>query len=75
MIEPDFKPRFPIGTKFLTRGAHPRECTVTDWLVTRNSAGFIVKVRYVAQHQFLGQIIQDSDVPETTIAMGILTDA
>lgn len=59
-----------IGTQFKTRGKYPRKCTVVDIHTTTNHAGEVVKVRYVATHSFMGQIITDSDVTETTIAMG-----
>lgn len=62
---------FPIGTVFKTRGKHPNICTVTDILHTFNSKGELVKVRYVATHEFLGQVVTDHDVPGVTIAMGI----
>lgn len=60
--------RFPIGTVFQTPGKHPRTCTVTDILRTYNEAGELVRVRYVAQHEFMGQTITDNDVCETSIA-------
>lgn len=63
--------RFPVGTQFMTRGKAGRLCTVTDFHVTRNLAGDVVKVRYVATHPLMGQEITDSDVPETTVAMGV----
>lgn len=42
--------RFQIGTKFMTRGKHPVQCTVIDHLTTTNSAGVVVRERYVATH-------------------------
>lgn len=64
------KNRFNIGQTFTTRGKSPRECTVIDILRTYNSAGEMVRLRYVATHTFMGQTVTDSDVCETTIAMG-----
>ena len=64
--------QFSIGTQFKSRGKHPRICTVTDILRTYNSAGELVKTRYVAEHEFLGRTVTDHDVCETTIAMGIM---
>ena len=64
------EPRFPIGTQYRTRGKSPRLCTVTDIWRTYNAAGELVRVRYVADYEFLGQTISDCDVVETTIAMG-----
>lgn len=61
---------YSIGTMFLTRGKAPRLCTVTDILKTFNSAGELVKVRYVATHQFMGQTVTDIDVVGTTISLG-----
>ena len=64
------KATYSIGTMFLTRGKAPRLCTVTDILKTFNSAGELVKVRYVATHQFMGQTVTDIDVVGTTISLG-----
>lgn len=63
--------KYPIGTKFKTRGKHPKECVVVDYLTTTNLAGDVVKQRYVTQHSFLGQIVTDYDVVETTISRGL----
>ncbi len=59
-----------IGTKFQTQGKHPKLCTVTDILRTYNSRNELVRVRYVAEHDFCGQTITDHDVIYTTIARG-----
>lgn len=67
--------RFAIGTQFKSHGKHPRICTVTDILRTYNSAGQLVKVRYVATHEIFGQIVSDSDVCDTTIARAIIATA
>lgn len=64
---------YAIGTKYKTRGKAPRICTVTDIYTTHNSAGEFVKTRYVATHEFMGQIVTDSDVCATTIAMGLIS--
>lgn len=66
---------YAIGTQFKTRGKAPRLCTVTDILKTYNSAGELVKTRYVAQHDFMGQKVNDYDVVATTIAMGLILEA
>lgn len=63
--------RFPIGTQYLTRGKHPLLCTVVDVLRTYNSRGDLVRLRYVATHQFCGQTVTDGDVCDTTIARGL----
>ena len=62
--------RWPIGTKYTAHAKPPRHCTVTDILRTYNSAGDLVRVRYVSTHQFAGQTITDIDVCDTTIARG-----
>jgi hypothetical protein len=64
------QPKFNIGHQFKTRGKHPRLCTVIDILRTYNAKGDLVKTRYVATHEFMGQTVTDSDICETTIAMG-----
>lgn len=64
--------KFPIGTQYRTRGKAPRTCTVTDQLTTYNSAGDVVKRRYVATHEFCGQTVTESDVVEATIAIGLI---
>ena len=64
---------YPIGTQYWTRGKAPRLCTVVDIHTTRDSSGEVVKRRYVATHLFMGQVITDYDVIDTTIAMGNVT--
>jgi hypothetical protein len=65
-------PRYAIGQQFMSRGKFPRLCTVTDILTTTNSNGVVVKIRYVAEHEFLNQIVTDSDVSDTAISMGFV---
>lgn len=66
-------PKFKAGTKFkpICR-KHAQVCTVTDILKTYNLANELVKVRYVASHEFLGQTVIDNDVVETTISRGLI---
>lgn len=64
-----FSVRFAIGTVYTNRRG--QECTVVDVLKTFNSAGQLVKVRYVAEHQIMGQSVSDSDVNEATIARAL----
>ena len=64
------KARFEIGTQFIRRNSKCRVETVTDILKTTNNAGELVKIRYVATHEFMGQIVTDHDVLDTTIARG-----
>jgi len=64
-----------IGTKFIKqRGKvkNDRIETVTDILKTYNSAGELVKTRYVASHDFLGQKVTDRDVLGVTIQRGLI---
>ena len=65
-------PKFLPGTTYKTRGCHPRLCTVKDVHTTYNLAGEVVKFRYLSTHEFMGQTVTDSDVCETTIAMGLV---
>lgn len=62
--------RYQVGQQFKTRGKAPRICTVTDVLRTYNSANELVRLRYVATHQFMGQTLTDIDVCNTTIDLG-----
>ena len=59
-----------IGKQYLTRGKAPRLCTVIDKHTTTNSAGEVVKVRYVSVHEFLGQKVVNEDVISVTIQRG-----
>lgn len=68
-------PRFKIGTTFNTPGKYPRLCTVTDILRTYNNAGELVRIRYQATHEFMGQSLTDRDVIETTIARNLVEAA
>lgn len=62
---------YAIGTKFKTRGKHPRLCEVTDVLKTYNSKGELVRTRYVAVHMLAGMPVTDHDVVRTTIDLGL----
>lgn len=64
---------FPIGTIFMSGGKHPRRCVVRDILTTRNLAGEIVRIRYVADHDFAGQVMRDPDVSPVTIARSFVS--
>lgn len=72
-LSSDPVPTYGVGTRFKTRGANPRECAVVDIHTTRNLAGEVVRVRYVATHEFMGQTITDRNVVEVTIAMGLMS--
>ena len=63
--------RFAVGTKFTPLRKNAAECTVTDFLVTRNLAGDVVKTAYVATHIFCGQVVTVYDVCDATIARGL----
>ncbi len=63
--------RFPIGTRFKPVGKQ-YVCTVVDILRTYNNDNELVKVRYAAAHQFMGQTVVDEYI-ETTIARGLVT--
>ena len=61
---------YVIGTKFIRSTGKQRKDveTVTDILTTTNSKGELVSTRYVATHDFMGQVVTDSDIPASTIA-------
>lgn len=57
-----------IGTRFIRRGTKRKDIeTVTDIYTTYNSKGEVVSIRYVATHEFMGQVITDHDIVKTTI--------
>jgi hypothetical protein len=62
--------QYKIGTQYYSSGKNKRLCTVTDILTTYNHRGEKVKIRYVASHEFLGQLVTDYDVCETSIKRG-----
>lgn len=68
------KHRFPIGTQYWSRGKHPRLCTVVALLTTKDEDGRVVSIRYTTQHEFLGQKVDNHDVVDPTIAMGLLPE-
>ena len=63
---------YAIGTQYYTRGKHPRLCTIIDILKTYNSKGELVKTRYMSSHMFLGQVVIDHDVPQASVALGLV---
>lgn len=66
-------PRFPIGTRFHTRGKFPRVATVVDIHTTRNLAGEVVKLRYMATYELTpAHVVTDYDVCETSIAIRLI---
>ena len=69
---PASPPRFTVGQQFRRIGrVHAPLETVTDIWMTYNTAGELVRVRYVAEHRSaIGQTVTDCDVLETTIARG-----
>lgn len=66
--------KYPIGTQYMTRGKHPNLCTVTDQLTTTNAAGDVIKIRYIATHDFCGQSVMDEDVLEIAVSMGLINE-
>ncbi len=66
--------KYGIGTQFIRAGRKAQHIeTVTDYYVTRNLEGEIVKERYVSTHYLLGQPIIDTDVVAVTIARGLIS--
>lgn len=66
---------FPVGTKFILRGACRRLCTVVDVFKTYNSKGKMVKIQYVASYESRNM---DTPkvwvVPAITVALGYLEE-
>lgn len=65
--------RYPVGTQFFPRGRTELH-KVVDYCVTTNLAGEIVASHYVVTHELCGQMITESRVAETTIAMGRIVE-
>lgn len=65
-------PRFKIGQKYIPVGDKNKAIhTVVDIHTTMNSAGEVVRLRYVSTHEFCGQMVTDYDVSDTRIARGV----
>lgn len=71
-MDANYQPQYPIGQQFMSRGKHPRLCTVIDILKTFNSKGECVRLRYVATHEFIGQTVTDYDVLEVSITRSLM---
>lgn len=57
-----------IGKSYVSKTAKRKDiCTVVDCHFTFNAANELVKVRYVSEHELLGQKIRDNDVVAVTI--------
>ena len=66
------EPRFEIGQRFIRRGTERQDIeTITDIIRHVNTAGEVIKLRYQTTHLFCGQMVKNSDVSDTTIAMGL----
>ncbi len=69
------EPRFNIGTQFIRQSRkHKYVETIIDILTTTNYAGEVKAIRYVAEHEFCGQMVVDSDICDTTVARGLLSN-
>jgi hypothetical protein len=62
--------RFAIGTQYLSRGKHPRLCTVSKQLTVTDETGAVIKRYYWSTHEFLGQTVTDHDVKDAAISIG-----
>lgn len=63
---------FPIGHKYMSLGKHPRECIVIDVHFTYNTKDELVNVVYVACHEFMGQTVNNYNVPKVSIQRGAI---
>ena len=62
---------FGPGTTFKTMGKNPNLCTVVDIHYTYNLQGELVKKRYIATHQFMGQTVK-GEYPVVSIQRGLV---
>ena len=63
--------KYGAGTKFIRKSGKRKNKqveTITDVYRTYNNANELIKIRYVATHEFIGNTITDYDVLETTIS-------
>ena len=65
-------PLYKIGQKYIKRNKRKDICTVVDILYVFNNAGELVKYSYVTTHEFMGQIVTEHDVNETSIKMALV---
>ena len=63
-------PRFHIGDQYNTKGKHPYLCKITG--IKRTYIGEEVSHCYVSEHEFLEQMVIYDEVPESTVARGII---
>jgi hypothetical protein len=61
--------RFPIGTTFTLK---EKLNVVTDIHTTYNSKMEVVKITYIAVHDFMGQTVVVSDIVDATIAKNLV---
>ena len=66
--------KYPIGTKFKTNGKNPKYCEVIDIHYTYNSKIELIDIKYVASHEFCGQIVIEKNIPQITIDMGLIKE-
>jgi hypothetical protein len=67
----DMQPRFKIGRTFITGKKNKQTNTIVDIFTTTNSDGKVVRIRYVTEHTFMGQVVRESDVLDITIAKAL----
>ena len=67
------EPRYQIGQQFVRYSSKRKDIeTIIDIHVTTSTlTGEVVKVRYAASHDFMGQSLVDYDICESTIARSI----
>jgi len=65
-------PQHKIGVKFIRKHSKREDIeTIIDILTTRNIKNEIVEILYVAEHDFLGQMIK-TKTPGATIALSTI---
>ena len=66
------KHRFPIGLVVtIKRPKRSTVITITDRLTVTNDKGEVVRCYYETQHSYLGQIVTNHEVADTTIARAL----
>lgn len=64
------KPQYEIGFQFIgKRDKHKRVQTIIDIHTTRDINGDLVKIVYVTEHDFSGQMVRNYEVLESEITL------
>lgn len=65
--------KFEIGQTYTHKRKNSEQLrTIVDRLETYNAKGELIKLRYVTEHSFMGQILTDDDVLEVSICRALM---